>query len=116
MSQKCEQCDVVVYRRKFIVERKLWLGVDCGCVAADRIPKTTVNCFDLTLDHVHDSFGHKLHVGSIRELSVAEKQYGFQSVVLNSNAQNFDDPPQQRQVTVSDLVKRKFSQVRQRYA
>ena len=112
----CQKCEKVVYRLRFMAERKIYLGVDCGCVAADRIPKICANPFDLTLDHVHDEFGQKLHVSSIRELSAAEKRFGFQSVVLNSDAQNFDDPPQQRAVTVSDLVKRKFSQVRQRYA
>jgi hypothetical protein len=65
---------------------------------------------------VANEFGGHLEVESIRQLEAAENRLGFQSVVLNSDAQNFDDPPQQRPVTVSDLVKRKFSQVRQRYA
>ena len=112
----CQQCEKVVYRRKFMAERKIWLGVDCGCVAADRVPKSCANPFDLTLDHVYDEFNQKLHVSSIRELSAAETRLGFQHVVLNRDRQNWDDPPQQREVTVSDLVKRKFSQLRGRYA
>jgi hypothetical protein len=112
----CQQCEKVVYRLRFMVEQKKWLGVDCGCVAADRVPRTTLNPFKIRFDHVADEFGNHLEVESIRQLEAAEKRLGFQSVVLNSDAQNFDDPPQQREVTVSDLVKRKFSQVRQRYA
>jgi hypothetical protein len=116
MSQTCDGCGTVVYRMRFMAIQKKWLGFDCGCLAADRIPKGTGNPFDITFDHVADELGGHLHVSSIRELEAAEKRLGFQSVVLNSDAQNFDDPPQQREVTVSDLVKRKFSQMRQRYA
>ena len=57
MSQTCDGCSKVVYRRKFMPTRGIWLGVDCGCVAADAIPKGCRNAFDLTLDHVHDEFG-----------------------------------------------------------
>jgi len=112
MATTCEACGTVVYRRRLKLEepnKGKFLGFDCGCLAADRIPRTTVNPFDIKFDHVADSFGKKLHVSSLRELSAAEKLYGFQSVILNSDAQNFDDPPQQKPITVSDLYKRKFS-------
>lgn len=117
MSQTCgnPECGKVVYRRKFMPTRNIWLGVDCGCVAADRIPRTTRNPFDITFDHVNDSLGGKLHVSSIRQLEAAEKRLGFQSVVLNSDAQNFDDPPQQRPINVADVHNWKYSD-RQRYA
>lgn len=101
---------------RFMAIQKKWLGFDCGCLAADRVPRTTLNPFKIRFDHVADEFGNHLEVENIRQLEAAEKRLGFQSVVLNSDAQNFDDPPQQREVTVSDLVRRKFSQVRQRYA
>lgn len=114
MSQQCDGCSKVVYRRKFMPTRNIWLGVDCGCVAADMIPKSCRNAFDLTLDHVSDEFGHKLHVNSIRELSAAEKRLGFQHVVLNQDRQNWDDPPQQRPITVADVHRFKYSD-RQRY-
>ena len=120
MAQTCDKCGVVVYRRILRLEppyKGQWHGVDCGCMKRPReLADSTVNPYDITLDHVHDSFGKKVHVSNLRELSAAEKTYGFQSVVLNSDAQNFDNPPQQRSVTMSDIVKRKFSQVRERYA
>jgi hypothetical protein len=117
MSQTCgnPECGKVVYRRKYMPERKIWLGVDCGCVAADRIPRSCVNPWDLTLDHVNDELGHKLHVNSIRELSAAEKRLGFQHVVLNQDRQNWDDPPQQKPIDISQIHNWKFSD-RQRYA
>jgi len=115
MSQTCDACGTVVFRRRYMAEQKRWLGYDCGCLAADWIPKSCANPFDLTLDHVYDEFGQRLHVSSIRELSAAETRLGFQHVVLNQDRQNWDDPPQQRSVTMSDIVKRKFSQVRERY-
>jgi len=115
MSQQCGQCEKVVYRRKYMPERKIWLGVDCGCVEADRIPRSCSNPFNLTLDHVYDSSGAKLHVENIRQLSAAEKTYGFQHVVLNQDRQNWDDPPQQKPIDVSQIHNWKFSD-QQRYA
>jgi hypothetical protein len=115
---KCEQCGTVVYRRRLKLEepnKGKFLGFDCGCLAADRVPRSTANCFDLTLDHVYDEFGKKLHVESIRQLSAAEKRLGFQHVVLNQDAQNWDDAPQQRPITVADVHKFKFS-TREKYA
>lgn len=109
MSQQCDQCSTVVYRRKYMPERKIWLGVDCGCVDADRIPRTCANPFDLTLDHVYDEMGNKLHVENIQQLSAAEKRLGFQHVVLNQDRQNWYDPPQQRPITVADVHKFKYS-------
>ena len=108
MSQLCGRCNKSVYKRRYMPIQKIWLGMDCGCLKADRAVRSTASPFNLTLDHVHDEWGNKLHVDNIQQLSAAEKRYGFQSVVLNSDEQNFDDPPQQRQVTVSDLVRRKF--------
>ena len=81
-------------------------------MAADRIPKTTVNPFSIEFQHVNDEFGKRLKVDSIRQLEAAEKRLGFQSVVLNSDAQNFDDAPQQRKLEVGDFYKRKFSRGR----
>ena len=115
MSQRCDQCEKVVYRRKYMPKRKIWLGVDCGCVKADSVPRSCANPWDLTLDHVHDEFGQKLHVSSIRELSDAEKRLGFQHVVLNQDRQNWDDPPQQAPVDMAKIHNWKFSD-RQRYA
>lgn len=118
MSTKCEVCDTVVYRRRLKLEephKGLMVGFDCGCLAADRIPRTTVNPFSITFDHVADEFGQHLHVDSIRQLEAAEKRLGFQSVVLNSDAQNFDDPPQQKPIDVAQIHNWKFSD-RQRYA
>ena len=112
MAQTCEGCGKVVYRMRLKMEepnRGKFLGFDCGCMAADRMPKTTANPFDITFDHVADEFGQHLHVSSIRELEAAEKRLGFQSVVLNSDAQNFDDPPQQRRMEVADIHKFKYS-------
>ena len=111
--QTCDKCSISVYRKIYerdeATGKMVGLGVDCGCKRLARMKVAQTNSFDLTLDHVADEWGHKLHVGSLRELSAAEKRYGFQSVVLNSDAQNFDDPPQQRPITVNDLYKRKFS-------
>lgn len=112
MATTCDGCKKVVYRRRLKLEepnKGKFLGFDCGCLAADWIPRTTVNPFQIEFQHVNDEFGNHLKVESIRQLEAAEKRLGFQSVVLNSDAQNFDDPPQQRSITVNDLYKRKFS-------
>lgn len=83
-------------------------GVECGCTRKPKAPIGTGNVFDITFDHVFDATGGKLHVSNLRELSAAEKTYGFQSVVMNSDHQNFDDPPQQKRYEVGDFYKRKF--------
>jgi hypothetical protein len=103
----CEGCGETVYRTRFILSQKKFLGVDCGCIGRERIPRSTINPFDIVLEHAVP--GQKLHVHNIRELSAAEKTFGFQSVVLNSDAQNFNDPPQQRKLEVSDFYRPKFS-------
>jgi hypothetical protein len=118
MSTKCEACNTVVYRRRLKLEepnKGKFLGFECGCLAADRIPRSTVNPFKIRFDHVANEFGGHLEVESIRQLSAAEKRLGFQSVVLNSDAQNFDDPPQQAPINVADIHNWKYSD-RQRYA
>lgn len=109
MANICSNCGVSVYRTIFNVAKKQWLGVECGCTRRARAQASTQSVFSITFDHVHDEFGQKLKVGSLRELSAAEKRLGFQSVVLNSDAQNFDDPPQQRKLEVADIHKFKFS-------
>lgn len=111
----CEQCGQSVYRTKFSTAKKQWLGVDCGCTQMARIAASTVNPFSIVFDHVSDEFGNKLKVENIRQLSAAEKRLGFQSVVLNSDAQNFNDPPQQRKIDISDVHAWKFSS-RERHA
>jgi hypothetical protein len=65
------------------------------------LPSSVINPFDIEFQHVNDEFGKKLHVSSIGELERAQKRLGFQSVVLNSDAQNFDDPPQQERVDMA---------------
>lgn len=112
MATKCEACNTVVYRRRLKLEepnKGKFLGFECGCLAADRIPKGCTNPFKIRFDHVRDELGNHLEVDNIRELERAQNRLGFQSVVLNSDAQNFDDPPQQKSIQVGDLYKRKFS-------
>ena len=101
-----------------MVEQKRFLGFDCGCLEADRMPRSTVNPFEIEFQHVNDEFGQKLKVHNIRELEAAEKRLGFQSVVRHSDAQNFDDAPQQKKVDMASLRNWKFSseeRYRQRY-
>lgn len=100
---------------------KMFLGIGPGsCQCAEKhlghAPRTssTANPFEITFQHVNDEFGNPLKVSSIRQLEAAEKRLGFQSVVLNSDAQNFDDPPQQRKIEMRDLHNWKFSQRRGR--
>ena len=122
MSQSCGQCGETCYRLRFMPTLKKSLGYGPGsCQCAERhlgqrsaIPQSTESKFKIRFDHVADSFGNHLEVSSIRQLEAAEKRLGFQSVVLNSDAQNFDDPPQQRPITVADVHNFKFSD-RQRY-
>lgn len=109
MANVCEGCTQSVYRTIFNTAKKQWLGVECGCTRRARAQMSTGSMFDITFDHVHDQFGNKVHVSSIRELERAEKTFGFQSVVLNKDAQNFDDAPQQPKVDVASLHKWKFS-------
>lgn len=112
MSQACDLCNVVVYRKVWATDpetkKMVGRGVECGCTRKPKAVVGTVNPFDITFDHCHDEFGQKIHVNNLRELSAAEKRYGFQSVVMNSDHQNFDDPPQQRKYEVGDFYKRKF--------
>jgi hypothetical protein len=117
MSQRCENCNEVAYKLRFMPTLKKSLGYGSGsCRCAEKhlfqteaIPKSTKNPFDYTLNHVHDEFGKPLRVHSIKELSAAETRLGFQSVVLNSDAQNFDDPPQQRRVEMADVHRWRYS-------
>lgn len=116
-QQTCDSCGTPVHRKIYEMDktgRFVGLGVDCGCKRVAVIKKAQTNSFALTLDHVHDEWGHKLSVQNLRQLSAAEKRYGFQSVVLNSDAQNFDDPVQQAPVDVSRIHRWKYSN-RQRY-
>lgn len=126
MSQKCGNCDEVAYKLRYFPGLKKFLGYGPGtCRCTEKflgidsaIPKTTVNPFDITFDHVNDEFGHKLRVHNIRELEAAQNRLGFQSVVLNSDAQNFDDPPQQRRVDMASLHSWRYSsegRYRERY-
>lgn len=109
MANTCEGCSESVYRTIFNVGQKKWLGVECGCTRTARIQRTTVNPFDITLQHVHGFDGKPLHVENLRQLSRAEETYGFQSCVLSRDQQNFDDPPQQRKLDVADIHRFKFS-------
>jgi hypothetical protein len=118
--QTCDNCGTVAYRLRFMPTLKKSLGYGSGsCQCAEKhlgqraaLPYSTGNPFDITFDHVADEFGHKLHVSNIRELERAEKRLGFQSVVLNSNAQNFDDPPQQPVVDMAAAHRWKYSSER----
>jgi hypothetical protein len=100
------------------IKKSLGYGAgSCRCAEkhlgqAQELPDSTKSVFDLTLDHVHE-FGQKVHVSNIRELEAAEKRLGFQSVVLNSDAQNFDDPPQQKPVDFASVHRWKFGSERQ---
>lgn len=118
---KCEGCGESVYRMRYSASAEKMLGIgsgSCHCyegiVGRELIARTTNTAFAIELDHVHDEFGHKVKVENLRQLSAAEKRYGFQSVVLNSDAQNFDDPPQQRRMDIAAVHNWKFSN-RERY-
>lgn len=108
MAQTCDICGTVVYRRIYDTAEKKDVGVDCGCRRHEIIQRSTVNPFDIRFDHVADEFGNHLEVHSIRELERAEKRLGFQSVVLNSDAQNFDDPPTQQKIDMASVHNWKF--------
>ncbi len=41
------------------------------------------NPYDLTLDHVYDENGHKVHVSSKKEMLEAEKKYKFRHIVTH---------------------------------
>lgn len=108
MSSKCEICETVVYRR--ILRGDKLVGVDCGCTRRPRqLADSTQSAFDIKFQHVNDEFGQPLHVHNLRELSAAEKRLGFQSVVMNADAQNFDDPPQQKRIDFASVHNWKFS-------
>jgi hypothetical protein len=113
MSQKCDKCSVVVYRKVYDTDKEtgkiVGLGVDCGCRRLAAIQFGTRNPFAIEFDHVYDAAGGKLKVENLRQLSQAEKTYGFQSVVLNSDAQNFDDPVQQVPVDMAKIHHWKYS-------
>lgn len=104
MAHRCGKCGTVVYRRVYSLEQKVDIGVECGCIARGRqLPDSAKSAFSIEFDHVHDAFGNKVKVENIKQLEQAQKTYGFQSVVLNADAQNFDDPPQQRRLEVADI-------------
>jgi len=112
VSQTCDKCKVPVYRKVYEIDKEtgnmVGLGVDCGCRRLAAMQFGTRNPFAIEFDHVYDAAGGKLKVENLRQLSQAEKTYGFQSVVLNSDAQNFDDPPQQKSTSVADIHNWKF--------
>ena len=110
----CDGCSQSVYRTIFSSAEKKWLGVECGCTRRARTRASANSAFDITLQHVYGEDGKPLHVENLRQLSAAEKKYGFQSVVLNRDAQNFDDAPQQPKIDVARLHNWKFSE-RERY-
>ena len=112
MANICDGCGETVYRNIYQPESHKWLGVDCGCTRKARLTWNVESAFKIKLEHVHDEFGKPVSVNSIREMSAAEKRYGFQSVVLNADAQNFNDPPQQRRIEMRDVHNWKFSQRR----
>ena len=112
MANTCEGCSTSVYRTIFNVGQKKWLGVECGCTRAARAMVSTLNPFAIEFQHVNDEFGRPLKVENLRQLSAAEKRLGFQSVVLNSDAQNFNDPPQQKKITMQDVHRYKFARQR----
>jgi hypothetical protein len=114
MAQFCEVEDCRLKGKpvyKLVFQGGLWRGEDCGCAKSYRI-KTTINPFAITLDHVHDEFGQKVRVESIAQLSAAEKRFGFESCVLNRDQQNFNDVPEQKRYTVSDVHNWKFGRRR----
>lgn len=114
MAHKCEQCGTVVYRRVYSRERNMDLGVECGCTSRGRqLADSTKSAFEITFDHVHDFTGNKVRVENIKQLEAAQKTYGFQSVVLNADAQNFDDPPQQKRFDVADIHRWRHSNLGQ---
>ena len=109
MANICDGCGESVYRTILNTAKRQWLGVECGCTKKAREIVNVNTAFAITFDHVHDEFGQKLRVENLRQLSAAEKRYGFQSVVLNADAQNFNDPPQQKPINVADVHRWKFS-------
>jgi len=121
MAQVCEECGAISYRLRFMPTIKKSLGYGAGsCRCAEKhmgqaqeLPDSTRSNFQIEFDHVHDGLGHKVKVNSIRELERAEKTFGFQSVVLNSDAQNFNDPPQQKPVDFASVHRWKFGNERQ---
>lgn len=121
MAQQCEECGETVYRRQYVHRRQKFLGEgtgSCRCYEREmgtlaRLPDSTRSAFDITLDHVYDSHGQKLHVENLQQLSQAENKYGFESCVLNRDAQNFNDAPQQPVVHMRDVHKWKYGNPRE---
>ena len=81
---------------------------------ADAIPCSAINPFDINSTMWRMSSATSSMSVSIRELERAEQRLGFQSVVLNKDAQNFDDAPQQPRVDMARVHDWKFSS-EQRY-
>ena len=115
--QTCDRCHAPCYRLRFMPTVKMSLGYgpgSCRCAelhlgSCQATPSTTKSQFDYTLQHVYDEFGKPLRVHNIKELSAAEKRLGFQSVILNSDQQNFDDPPQQKRVDMATVHNWRYS-------
>lgn len=104
----CDRCKALVYKTRFVGGE--FIGVDCGCVAADRVQRSCVNVYgDLVLDHVHDESGNKVRITSSRQLAEAEVRFNFSSCVRNMEAKNFDAPPQARRQGIGETYQRKFS-------
>lgn len=110
MAQYCEVEDCRLKGKpvfKLSFQGGKFRGVDCGCARRYRI-KLTLNPFAVTMQHVRDEAGHPIRVESIAQMSAAEKRYGFESCILNRDAQNFNDTPSQVPVTMDRLYQRKF--------
>ena len=106
MANVCESCGESCYRTVWRSGR--FIGVDCRCYS-EKVQASTINPYgDLTLDHVYGHDGKPIRVTSSRQLSRAEQDHNFISVVRNMDSANIDRAPQQRPMSVGDIYRRKF--------
>ena len=106
MANNCDKCGQPCHRTRFTGGQ--YIGIDCGCLREQRT-QSAVNPFgELELDHVHDEYGKKVRVTSLRQLQEAEKRYNFASVVANFDDSHVNDAPQQKVFSVADVYRSKF--------
>ena len=104
MSQRCDSCGEIQYRRTLRGEK--FIGTDCGCLRLVNGRNSVNDPYSgLTLEHVLDESGKPIVVNSLRDISKAEDKYHFVHAVT-SYSENYIQPDQKSHTFESGLYEK----------
>jgi hypothetical protein len=104
MSQVCENCGTLQYRRTLRGDK--FIGTDCGCLHMANGRNSVNDPYSgLVLEHALDEKGQPIKVNSLRDMSKAEAQYGFIHAVT-SYGENYIQPDQKSHTFESGLYEK----------